>query len=120
MKIQAPQPKAYDGKRDALLIRTFLNNLRTYFKLVRLPDDDEDYKITLAEGYLTGDASYCWSLLPDYQKPTTYDDFELLLKAQFCPADAAMRAKQQLARADTRCQVQIHFYGFHYGLVYDS
>uniref|UniRef100_A0A7S2ZX89 Retrotransposon gag domain-containing protein n=1 Tax=Rhodosorus marinus TaxID=101924 RepID=A0A7S2ZX89_9RHOD len=75
IKLQAPQPKPSDGKRDALVISTFLNNLNTYFKLARL-DEDDDYKTTLAEGYLTGDASYWWSLIPDNQKPTTYEDFE--------------------------------------------
>uniref|UniRef100_A0A7S2ZQZ9 Retrotransposon gag domain-containing protein n=1 Tax=Rhodosorus marinus TaxID=101924 RepID=A0A7S2ZQZ9_9RHOD len=75
IKIQAPQPRAYDGKRDALQITTFLNNLRTYFKLARLSEDDDEYKVNLAEGYLTGDASYWWSLLPEHQRPTTYDGF---------------------------------------------
>mmetsp|Transcript_16557 Transcript_16557/g.23897 ORF Transcript_16557/g.23897 Transcript_16557/m.23897 type:complete len:91 (+) Transcript_16557:178-450(+) len=80
IKIQAPQPRSSEGKRDAVLISTFLNSLKTYFKLARLPDDDEDYKITLAEGYLTGDASYWWSLLPEYQRPTTYNEFELMIE----------------------------------------
>uniref|UniRef100_A0A7S3A6S2 Ty3 transposon capsid-like protein domain-containing protein n=1 Tax=Rhodosorus marinus TaxID=101924 RepID=A0A7S3A6S2_9RHOD len=105
IKIQAPQPKPYDGKRDALLINTFLNSLRTYFKLARLPEDDDAYKITLAEGYLTGDASYWWSLVPEDKRPEKYAGFEQLLKAQFYPADATIRAKQQLARAVQRTSV---------------
>jgi len=58
--------------------------------------------ITLAEGYLNGDASYWWSLIPAEHKPTSYAGFEDVLKTQFYPADAKIRARQQLARAVQR------------------
>ena len=55
----APRPHHYDGTRDALVIRRWLDAFEHYADVVNIPNDTQ--KINIATLYFTGRARDWWS-----------------------------------------------------------
>ncbi|VFQ95758.1 unnamed protein product [Cuscuta campestris] len=52
-KIKVPEPKHFDGARNAKELENFLWDMEEYFKAAKIPEGE---KVSIAPMYLTGDA----------------------------------------------------------------
>ena len=86
-RVKLPDPKAFDGVRDAKEVENYLFDMEQYFKLAKTADDA---KISLASLYLTGDAKLWWrTKMNDVEhnrcRIDSWDIFKKELKNQFYP-----------------------------------
>ncbi|KAA8499909.1 Transposon Ty3-I Gag-Pol polyprotein [Porphyridium purpureum] len=101
----------FDGKRDLLVVKTWLFQARKKI-LGRLlesfhPDDlekrllAERRAVDLASDYFEGEALHWWVLNCErypQEIPTTWNDFAALVSARFTPQDSIRRARDKLTR----------------------
>ncbi|KAL0361411.1 UNVERIFIED_CONTAM: hypothetical protein Sradi_3825600 [Sesamum radiatum] len=57
-RLRVPEPKAYNGARDAKEVKNFLFDIEQYFLATNV--EDEARKVSTATMYLTGDAKLWW------------------------------------------------------------
>ena len=57
-RAKVPEPKRYEGARDAKELENFLFDMEQYFRAVRT--DSEEDKVAMAAMYLAGDAKLWW------------------------------------------------------------
>ena len=98
-KVKVPEPRAYNGARDARELENFLFDVEQYFKAARV--QGEETKVTMATMYLTGDAKLWWrTKWDDIQGGRctieTWADLKKELKAQFLPENVEYMARRQL------------------------
>ena len=100
-KIKVPEPKAFNGGRNAKELENFLWDMEQYFKAAHIPDRE---KITITSMYLSGDAKLWWRTQMSGEtragKPQI-EDWETLkkeLKDQFLPCNTAWIAREALKK----------------------
>ena len=98
-RIEAPRPKAFDGRRDAKELDTFLWNIERYLRHMGVEDDAS--KISTASLFLTDNALLWWRRRScEIEQGTftleTWDDFKKDIKLHFYPENARFEAKEKL------------------------
>ena len=98
-KVKVPEPKSFNGSRNAKELENFLWDVEQYFKAAKVPEREW---VTLTSMYLSGDAKLWWRtrMAEDASagRPNI-DSWEMLrkeLKAQFLPCNAGWIARQAL------------------------
>ena len=56
-KVRIPEPKGFNGNRNAKELENFLWDIEQFFKATHVPDSE---KISITSMYLTGDAKLWW------------------------------------------------------------
>ena len=98
-RVKLPEPRPYEGQRDAKEVDNFLFDMEQYFKMV--PSISEDSKVVMATMYLIGDAKLWWRTKVDdmdhqHCKIETWSDLKREIKSQFYPENASLLARQRL------------------------
>ncbi|ERN03666.1 hypothetical protein AMTR_s00144p00067150 [Amborella trichopoda] len=99
-KIHIPEPRCYDGARDAKELENFLWDIEQDFWAVRC---EEDAMVPTATMYLTGDAKLWWRTnYEDMQsgrcKIDIWEDHKRELKAQFLLENVEYLARKSLKK----------------------
>lgn len=100
-KAKVPEPKAFQGVRNAKELENFLWDIEQYFLAARIPAQEQ---VSMASMYLAGDAKLWWRTRVQEDailgKPKI-DEWETLkkeLKTQFLPCNAAWLARESLKK----------------------
>lgn len=98
-KIKAPEPKKYNGTRDAKELDNFLWQMQQYFEAISL--EDERIKVRTASLYLSDTAILWWRRrCQDIERGTvtidTWDDFKREIQRQFYPENVEFLARRNL------------------------
>ena len=101
MKIKANKPEAYDGRRDALQVNTWLYQVQMYLHVSQMNNPqqaiDENMKVTVASTLLKGTAANWWFMMvQSVQAPGTWDEFCAAVRNEFIPQDSVRRARDRL------------------------
>jgi len=100
-KVRVPEPKPFEGARNAKELENFLWDMEQYFKAVRVPEAEQ---VTVTSMYLTGDAKLWWrSRLDDDMSSgrpliETWETLKKELKDQFLPCNTAWLARESLKK----------------------
>ena len=98
-KFKVPDPKAYEGARDAKALENFLWDMEQYFKAAHINNGEQ---VTVASMFLVGDAKLWWRTRMDDVESTgrprieTWAVLKKELKEQFLPNNAAWVAREKL------------------------
>lgn len=98
-KFKVPDPKTFEGGRDAKALENFLWDMEQYFKASRIGEVEQ---VTVASMFLAGDAKLWWrTRMEDVDgtgKPgiQTWEAMKKELKEQFLPSNAAWMAREKL------------------------
>ncbi|KAJ4723357.1 hypothetical protein OWV82_006740 [Melia azedarach] len=96
-KIKVPEPRYFEGARDAKELENFLWDMEQYFKAAKVPYNEQ---VSITTMYLRGDAKLWWRTRTsedgDAQEIETWDSLKRELKAQFLPSNAGWRARELL------------------------
>lgn len=97
------KPEKYDGKRDYLIVNTWLYQLEQYFNLLQfsIPDREitDTSKITLASTLLISIAAVWWfTLVQTNSIPTMWEDFKQLIMSEFIPSHHVRMARDKLRK----------------------
>ena len=95
-RAKVPEPKRYEGARDAKELENFLFDMEQYFRAVRT--DSEEDKVAMAAMYLAGDAKLWWrsKFINDECPIKTWGDLKRELKGQFFPENVEYNARRKL------------------------
>ena len=98
-RVKVPEPRPYNGARDAKDLENFLFDMEHYFRAVRT--DSEEGKVAMATMYLSGDAKVWWRTKYDDIENgrctiASWEDLKRELKTQFLPENVAYMARRQL------------------------
>ncbi|XP_034674441.1 uncharacterized protein LOC117905666 [Vitis riparia] len=100
-KVRVPEPKGFNGNRNAKELENFLWDIEQFFKAAHVPDGE---KVSLTSMYLTGDAKLWWRTRMEDDaesgKPqiTTWETLKKELKDQFLPTNTTWVAQEALKR----------------------
>ncbi|GMP84440.1 hypothetical protein CsSME_00037971 [Camellia sinensis var. sinensis] len=100
-KVRAPEPKSYDGARDAREIDNFIWNMERYFENVDIVDEDE--KVQTATMYLKDTAMLWWrrryaDMEKGLCKIETWAELKRELKKHFYPVNVEFQAYRKLRK----------------------
>ncbi|XP_068666698.1 uncharacterized protein [Aristolochia californica] len=100
-KVKVPEPKSYNGKRDAKELENFLWQMEQYFKATKI--SEEALKVDTATMYLTDDAMLWWrrrygDVTEGRCTIATWEDFRKEIKSQFFPENVEYLARKDLKR----------------------
>ena len=95
-RAKVPEPRRYEGARDAKELENFLFDMEQYFRAVRTESEEE--KVAMASMYLAGDAKLWWrSKFVENECPIkTWNDLRQELKNQFFPENVEYMARRRL------------------------
>ncbi|CAL5330901.1 unnamed protein product [Camellia sinensis] len=98
-RARVPEPRAYDGARDAKELDNFLFDMQQYFKAVKA--DAEETRISMATMYLSGDAKLWWRTKHDEMQRglctiETWEQLKHELKLQFFLENVEYNAQRAL------------------------
>ncbi|RVX03852.1 Transposon Tf2-2 polyprotein [Vitis vinifera] len=100
-KVRVPEPKGFNGNRNAKELENFLWDIEQFFKVAHVPDGE---KVSITSMYLTGDAKLWWRTRMEDDaesgRPqiTTWETLKKELKDQFLPTNTAWVAREALKR----------------------
>ncbi|RVW58802.1 hypothetical protein CK203_108278 [Vitis vinifera] len=103
-KVRVPEPKGFNGNRNAKELENFLWDIEQFFKAAHVPDGE---KVSITSMYLTGDAKLWWRTRMEDDaesgRPqiTTWETLKKELKDQFLPTNTAWVAREALKRSGT-------------------
>lgn len=111
------KPGEYDGKRDSLVVNTWIHKVQDYFSIVEFGNPTlqltDEMKIRYACTCLSGIASNWWyTKLQSENYPTTWADFKTELRKEFIPQDSIRRARDKLRRLVQRTSVSTYLNEF--------
>ncbi|XP_068636916.1 uncharacterized protein [Aristolochia californica] len=98
-KIKVPEPKSFNGRRDAKVIHNFLWQVEQYFHASKLTD--EQAKVSTTAMFLSDDVILWWRRRKgdeqEGESPIhTWEDFKRELRRQFFPEDVEYQARKEL------------------------
>lgn len=101
MIIKANKPEAFEGRRDALHVNTWLYQVEMYLNVSQMnsPEQliDDNMKVTVASTLLKGTAANWWfTLVQSGQAPGQWEDFVACVRNEFIPQDSVRRARDRL------------------------
>ncbi|CAA0819377.1 Unknown protein, partial [Striga hermonthica] len=98
-KVRIPDPKTFDGTRDAKDVENFLWDMEAYFHVARVLDDE---KVSIASMFLSGDAKLWWrarasdDVSANREGIKTWDVMKRELRDQFLPCNTDWVAREAL------------------------
>ncbi|XP_070010961.1 uncharacterized protein [Nicotiana sylvestris] len=97
--LKIPEPKPYDGSRDAKEVENFIFDIEQYFDVVG--HLEESKKVAIASMYLQGDAKLWWRVKYEAIKAgedtlQTWDELKAALRLQFFPENVEYNARRKL------------------------
>lgn len=97
------RPEPYGGRRDYLVVSTWLYNMEQYLLIVQLVNPNsmlsDGNRIIYASPFFTGTAPVWWyTIVQSNEFPTTSEKFEKRLISEFVPSDHVRRARAMLRR----------------------
>ncbi|XP_068649054.1 uncharacterized protein [Aristolochia californica] len=100
-KVKVPEPKSYNGKRDAKDLENFLWQMQQYVKAAKI--SEEPLKVDTSTMYLTDDAMLWWrrrygDVTEGRCTIATWEDFRKEIKSQFFPENVEYLARKDLKR----------------------
>lgn len=103
IKFKPNSPEVYGGKRDYLVVNTWLYKVEQYFRIMDLFNPGvltiEANRVMFASTFLSGTASIWWyRLVQANSVPTTWQEFSTALKHEFVSADHVRRARDKLCK----------------------
>lgn len=103
ISLKPNKPEVYDGKRDFLVVNTWLYKVEQYLVLVQLSNPaaplTDANRITYASTFLTGTAAVWWyTVVQANLAPTTWDTFKAAVVSEFVPEDHVRRARDKLRK----------------------
>lgn len=103
INLKPNKPEAYDGRRDFLVVSTWLYKVEQYLVLMQLNNPAaqllEANRILYASTFLTGTAAVWWyTLVQSNTVPTTWDQFKAKVVAEFVPDDHVRRARDKMRK----------------------
>jgi len=103
ISLKPNKPETYDGRRDYLVINTWLYKIEQYLSLLMITNPnmqlDESTRITYASTFFTSTAAVWWyTLVQVGQVPTTWVAFKEAVIREFVPEDHVRRARDKLRR----------------------
>lgn len=107
-KKKVPEPKQYDGARDARQIDNFFRHMERYFDALDIEEEDEMAETAIM--YLTDAAALLWwrqRFVGRGARPVeTWDEFKRELKRQFYPESVEDLAMINLRRLKQRGSIR--------------
>jgi len=107
--IKPNKPRAFLGKRDEFEVRTWIYQVKQYLALVDVGNENPlsaETKISFAATFFSGTAAAWWyTLVGTNTIPTTWEEFENALIAEFVPFDSVQRSRDKLRRLVQRTSV---------------
>ncbi|VFQ93371.1 unnamed protein product [Cuscuta campestris] len=100
-KIKVPEPKHFDGARNAKELENFLWDMEEYFKAAKIPEGE---KVSIASMYLMGDAKLWWRgrVIDDANSGRmgieSWEGLKKELKTQFLPHNVSWMARENLKK----------------------
>ena len=100
-KVRVPDPKGFNGNRNAKELENFLWDMEQFFKAAHIPDGE---KVSITSMYLNGHAKlWWWTRMEDDAESgipqiTTWETLKRELKDQFLPTNTAWEAREVLKR----------------------
>ena len=99
MKPSKPGP--YEGKRDSLVVETWLYQLDVYLNLLQVANPnvvlDENSRVMFATTLLKGHAANWWYMLVQAgQAPNQWENFKTALRNEFVPQNSERRNRDKL------------------------
>lgn len=100
-KLKVPDPKTFNGIRDAKELENFLWDIKQYFKAAQVPKNE---RVTIISMYLAGDAKLWWHTRMDddssASRPSisTWDMLKRELNLQFLPCSNAWIVRDALKK----------------------
>lgn len=102
-KVRVPEPKPYEGARNAKSLENFLWDIETYFEAAQVHENE---KVTIASMYLTGDAKLWWrtrtteDVAAGRGRIETWAVLKSELKAQFLPLNSSWPARDAMRKLE--------------------
>jgi len=100
-RMKVPEPKAFEGIRNAKMLENFLWDMEQYFVAAHIPESEQ---VSITSMYLDGDAKLWWRTRVQEDvsmgKPKI-DEWETMkkeLKNQFLPCNAGWQARESLKK----------------------
>ena len=100
-KIKVPEPKQFNGSRNAKELENFLWDMEQYFKAARIPDREQ---VSITSMYLSGDAKLWWrtrmadDLSAGRPSVVVWESLKKELKDQFLPCNTSWLARENLKK----------------------
>lgn len=99
--IKPVRPEPYEGKRDGMVVNTWLYQLQVYFSLVNVSNNGEELndevKINLATSLMKGNAASWWFMkVQSGLVPQLWDEFMECVRHEFVPQDQVRRNRDKL------------------------
>lgn len=103
INLRPNRPEKYSGKRDFLIINTWIYKIDQYLSLMQISNPGtnvtEECQIMFASSFLTETAAVWWfTLVQNATTPSTWQEFKQALMAEFLPEDHIRRARDRLRR----------------------
>lgn len=103
INLKPNKPEAFDGRRDYLVVNTWLYKIEQYLSLVQLSHPTvpltESNRILYASTFLTGTAAvWRYTLVQANTVPETWPQFKAKVIAEFVPDDHVRRARDRLRK----------------------
>ncbi|KAL0381910.1 UNVERIFIED_CONTAM: hypothetical protein Slati_4563200 [Sesamum latifolium] len=102
-RLRIPEPKAYNGARDAKEVENFLFDIEQYFLAANV--EDEARKVSTATMYLTGDAKLWWrtkyaEIQANQVRLDTWALLREAIREQFFPENVEYNARRALRKLE--------------------
>ncbi|TXG47935.1 hypothetical protein EZV62_027229 [Acer yangbiense] len=100
-KIKVPEPKQFNGSRNAKELENFLWDMEQYFKAARIPDREQ---VSITSMYLSGDVKLWWrtrmadDLSAGRPSIVVWESLKKKLKDQFLPCNTSWLARENLKK----------------------
>ncbi|KAL5775969.1 hypothetical protein ACOSP7_013526 [Xanthoceras sorbifolium] len=100
-KIKVPEPKHFNGSRNAKELENFLWDIEQYFRAARIPEREQ---VSITSMYLSGDAKLWWrtrladDLSAGRPRIETWEMLKKELKDQFLPCNTSWLARESLKK----------------------
>ena len=97
------KPECFEGKRDMLLVNTWMYKIEQYLALTQLRKPSltltDANKISFASSFFTSTAAVSWfTTVQNGNIPTTWRDFTAWIRAEFVPSDHLHQARDKLRK----------------------
>lgn len=111
------KPENFDGKRDRLVVESWLYQVQQYFHLLQVVTPElnlnDQTKIAFASTLLRGTSSNWWFMkVQSGQAPNTFDAFMVALRTEFIPGDGVRRSRDKLRRLTQKASVSAYLNEF--------
>ena len=103
VNLKPNKPEPYDGRRDCLVVNTWLYKVEKYLVLAGIANPavplNDANQILFASTFLTGTAAVWWyTLVQSGQTPTTWNEFKAAMVEEFVPEHHVRRARERLRK----------------------